>query len=286
MPRTEVGTGTINDQDYAVEEKIRRNASGHCKRARRVIEQFYTFIDENKEGLGSEMEIGRAKIRFLSHISARGLAPSTVASIGHILRSFGVGLENRTEVRQRLEETEFYGGLERLSTDGTFTRTKARVDLKELLRPIANPGLGDEHRAFWAMCVITGNRPANILKIAGMRVEEDGLAVRWGNRKGGRYGGRGHLKYLYEWTFTPSSAILETLKTKKEGGWLFDSSSNIASAVNSWLNKTKVEYTSTAGRDFLSRRLLPLVDQGKMPGSLYEDLLDHQLGTARRHYAD
>lgn len=133
----------------------------------------------------------------------------------------------------------------------------------------------------WYLLVVTGQRPANLLK-ATFEILPTGLLLFYKGRKADKGTRRRGLLYKFAWSLQPST----TLKLyMRDGVPKIGTATNCATCINSWLKgKGFGHLTSTSLRLRLDNVCRELLRVNRITEREYEDLMDHTMAVSDKHY--
>ena len=293
-------------------------ATGHLKNVMRAAVSFFKWARENRVALRQLRRRGHHAVDLWVTARSRTVGKRTIRSDETIANQFGFDLGRQSHVKRRLARLASQNATKRAAGHQEFSRKKEYPSPHTLLclcfsRP-GDGGLLLEMRAFWYVCIATGNRPKHVYEIISIKVEAEGLYVRWGYRKVCKIL-REPVFYPYAWTAPPSPFIRSLLtsydsryqvsqRPRRKTGWRIHGTQtewpaqwhtpndyNAAATVNSWLLRERPagsQWTSTIGRNVLCSIVVPLVGPANPAVStwqMFTNVLDHREKTARSNYA-
>lgn len=283
MPRgATVLRGRDDEADRREVRAINDRASGATATAERLLRYLEEFmIDQPPERSAQdtfELFIGRLNPK---------LAASTMRTYMDIMSTYGIYPGRTDSARESIRRARFRNGIKRQDQEQEVVGRSETGDWSAMTLIIRTALAGDaprdlEYRTLFYLSVATGGRLENVMQAHAFDIRSNAVAVKWGRRKVGSPGG-GMAVYLHEWSVPPPPDVQNRIATfSQEERWLFQKSSNIASAMNSWLEKRcgrlKIgeRFTSTAGRARMSKRLFGMYSKGEIPREVFSELMNHE----------
>ena len=238
---------------------------------------------------------GEALGLFIGQLSRANESYGTVKLYLDYIERFHIDPLNPEASLERIQRSELRSGLDRATRMQGPLKSKTPCPLADLPLPLRerddDTDIDRDYQALWYLVVATGSRPANLILGAGeVTVGDAHVRVKWLHRKR-RRGAHAHVGYAFEWSDKPSPRVCRRLEQLPDRSWLFADSTNISSALGSWIKSRlkkagcKRLFTPKAARDRLSSILLQKYEEGEISKEKYECLMDHEVETAQQHYA-
>jgi hypothetical protein len=282
MPQTGFVGVRCTKADWERADALCGAASQYSTKVLRELNQLESFMMAND--FSHDMTRARIFALFGAQFLNSGRSPTTLDSVIGDFDKFHVDPFNIDLARDKVNAYHVQNAIMRSAK--TAARCFIRNPLVDPKFPAARPEdySEGERWAFWALIVVTGNRPNNVLKIDALtEVTDEYLDVKWGMRK---VRANSHIRYPYEWTVTPPEWIQERWRALGTMPWPWKNAETIASSVSRWLKAWGLAaYTSTSPRGSLDEFLRGMVLQKRLDETLYERIIDHKLPTGLDHYS-
>jgi integrase len=274
----------VTSEDRAMAARIHAEASDHSKKATREILQLKSFMDANTFSADRNPK-HEILLLFAAQFLNSGRAGSTLNGLLDDLVKFQVDPFDIEPAIERVRMFHVRNAVQRIAK--TEKRRFERTPLDAYNLPDEEPSdLKEAERwAFWALLMVTGNRPNNVLRVRTLDVEEGGrgVAVHWGMRK---VHSNTRVRYSFSWTVVPPTWVLDRWRRLTQQPWAFTSPTSIASSVNKWLDRWGIgHFTSTSPRGALDDVLRQFVVDKVINETVYERIIDHKLSTGFDHYS-
>jgi hypothetical protein len=272
---------TAEDRLRAVE--LLKSASAYSAKVTREIDQMQSFMDANNFERGT-IRVDEVMALFSAQFLHSGRSATTLHALLEDFKSFHIDVFNLDQARDQVKSFHVRNAVKRTALDAP--RVFVRVNLPQIELPNVMPENGKEAErwAFWALIIVTGNRPNNVLRIKSVTVHANYVNVEWGVRK---VHSRSVVDYYFSWTVKPPVWILQRWAVLEKYQWPFQRPETIASAVNGWIKKWELGegITSTSPRGALDDVLRELVISERMKEEVYERIIDHQFVTGLDYYS-
>ena len=263
-------------------------AGKHALRTRwTAFRKLRAFVRKNPRLRQSTPD--KIRIAFAVDMLRWGNRGGTVVSCLEALKGLPVS-SGMTACRARLHELSILKGIEicKAKREPVY-KHKPLVSTGTLQRLVADdphkPRKDVDLRAFWYLCVATGNRPGDIAKARLKKVTRSHLHIRWNGRKRDQHGKQKDMVYPMAWTFPPSKEVAKRLgRLSQEPTVRRKAEANHAACLNSWLKRRGKTWTSGCARVHLANRLIPEVEAGRLHQSRYELMLNHSFKVALATY--
>jgi hypothetical protein len=293
MPRVGFIGTRVSTEDHERVDELLANGSGYSEQARRCLRYLVEFRQANLPEATSWSRARTLEL-FLAQMSRSHESFATTEGYATIIEKFQLDGAAPESGEERIRRFQLTNGLERAARMQGPLKVKEPTPLASLASLLTEQEPVDskerDYQAFWFLMIATGARPDNLLK-GGSEIEisNDVVRLRWTHRKE-RRGAHAYLRYPLTWSLPAPSWIPRRIAALGNEDWYFRNSNNIAGAVNAWLrshferNSARIRFTCKATRDRLSQLLLRLYESGEITKEKFEDLMDHQVTTAMRHY--
>ena len=187
---------------------------------------------------------------------------------------------------ERIENALFRAGLRRACRDHRPTNPRELHTVSELFQPLNQKPAGTRKdtdlRAYWYLCIATGNRGAHVAWADRYELSAEGVIIEWRGRKV-RGAARAGLLYRYEWSAVPPVDVVERIARLNSQPFYLRSSEDPGRYLREWLGEHG-SLMPTDARTRMDDVLLPLVDDGVISERHFEELMDHTVETARKNY--
>ncbi len=282
---------TASPIDYAQEMAYQRfiEQGAQSRKSLRTylgyLEQFYSC---NRKVVGMEsMDNNEIINRWATQASVTHAYETTsLETIMDAMKACEMDPRDIIGSQSRIENHLFRAGLRRSCRNHRPTNHRELYALEDLWRPLAeNPGSSPqdrEMRAYWYLCIATGNRGAHVAWADKYELSAEGVIIEWKGRKV-RGAARAGLLYRYEWSAVPPVDVVERIALLKTEPFYFRSSKDPSKCLREWLGK-RGQLMPTDARTRMDDVLLPLVDDGIITALHFEELMDHTVETARKNY--
>jgi hypothetical protein len=284
MPRSLGFIGTrVSAEDRLRAVELLKSASAYSAKVNREIDQLQSFMDANNFVRG-RIRADEILALFAAQFLRSGRSATTLNALLDDLKSFHVDVFDLESARVKVKSFHVRNAVKRAAL--VAPRVFVRKNLPTIRLPHQAPTDGKmrERWAFWALVVVTGNRPNNVLRIQSLSVDGEGVTVHWGIRK--VHSGT-TVRYEFSWTTRPPLWILQRWRVIEKYPWPFPNPATIASAVNGWIKKWRLGagITSTSPRGAIDEVLREQVISGRLNETIYERIIDHQFRTGLDHYS-
>jgi hypothetical protein len=269
--------------DVAEVQALLKDASSYTKKVRREIRDLRAFMELNQFARGTP----HTKVLALfavQYLDGERRSATTLEGILQDFDRFHVDPFNLAAAEHRVYRQHLRNAIKRRAK--MARRRWIRKPLISGLFPDERPANRQERDrwAFWALVVVTGNRPNNVLRAKTVVCDHESVTVGWGLRK---VHSNIEVLYKFSWSETPPVWIRQRWNALRTRAWPFPKPETVASAVNQWLKRWNfpVGVTSTSPRGSLDHVLRGVVESRSMTKEIYARTIDHKYETGLDNYS-